>query len=360
MATNAAKRIGNRATAHRKAMVWSVLVIVLGAMVLPLTGYLYVGVQPVLAAEWQDNNPRSDYWGEVRREAEGYSTAELGPRGDAADVLIQGSGQNWREIRNGWVSNITPWFMALMLLAIGIFHIIHGRSRLEQPRSGETIERWTLFERTLHWFTAILFIIMAITGLSLLFGRAVILPWLGPAGFGAYAMFAKILHNYLGPLFSVGVVLIVLSWIRWNIPTRTDLQWFKRWGGMRKGKHASAGRMNGGEKVWFWFIATFGVAVCVTGVIMDFPGLGQSRATMQVSNIIHSVIGILWIAILFGHAYIGTLGTEGALEGMTTGEVSVEWARQHHDLWYEEVRQREATDGGEAPPAAEKPSAPRP
>ena len=35
--------------------------------------------------------------------------------------------------------------------------------------------------------------------------------------------------------------------------------------------------MNGGEKVWFWIIATFGVAVCVTGLILDFPNFEQTR-----------------------------------------------------------------------------------
>lgn len=344
MATNAVKQVSKRVAAHKKAMLWSVLVIVLSAMVLPLGGYVYVGITDAQAA-WQnqDQNPRADYWGSVRRGSGGYSTAEAGPDGQAAGILIQNGGQNWRQIRNGPVANIMPWFMLAMLVAIVLFHLIMGRSRLKEPRSGRTMRRWSLYARTLHWYTAILFILMAITGLSLLFGRAVIMPWLGKEGFAAYAMFAKYIHNFLGPLFTLGVLLIILSWMRWNLPSKVDWQWFKAF--LKKGEHAPAGRMNGGEKGWFWVVAIFGAAVCVTGLIMDFPGLGQGRGTMQVANVIHSVVGILWISILFGHIYIGTLGTEGALEGMTTGDVSEEWAKQHHDLWYEEEKGRQAAEG---------------
>ncbi|CSC36195.1 formate dehydrogenase%2C cytochrome B556 subunit [Vibrio cholerae] len=31
---------------------------------------------------------------------------------------------------------------------------------------------------------------------------------------------------------------------------------------------------------------------------------------------------------------------EGALEGMVTGKVDETWAKEHHDLWYEEVKRR--------------------
>jgi formate dehydrogenase subunit gamma len=95
------------------------------------------------------------------------------------------------------------------------------------------------------------------------------------------------------------------------------------------------------------------MAVCISGLALDFPNFVQSRETLQLANVIHAVCAMIWLAIAFGHMYIGTLGTEGAIEGMTTGYVSVEWAKQHHSLWYEGVSRR-----GEAASARKPASAP--
>src|SRR5699024_434977 len=146
-----------------------------------------------------------------------------------------------------------------------------------------------------------------------------------------WAGFSKVVHNYTGLLFTVCILLMIAMWIRDNLPRREDLTWFLKGGGMF-GKHASSGRMNAGEKLWYWFIAVGGLAVCITGLVMDFPNLVTDRQTFQFTNIVHGVLAIGWIGFFLGHVYIGTLGTEGAFEGMKTGDVSVEWAQQHHDI----------------------------
>lgn len=333
---------------HTRIMLWSAAIMLVGAMVLPLGGYVYVGLTGEAAAQaQQENNPRSKFWGAVRKSQEGYVSSQ-GPY--TTNTLIQNGGQNWRQYRNGPVSTYGPWVLAVSLLAIALFHIVsRGGVPLAEERSGRTVQRWSLFERCLHWFTAVLFIILAITGLSMLFGRAVLIPVLGSEGFAAWAQLALTLHNYLGPFFVVGVLIEILLWVRHNIPNATDIKWFAKGGGIVGKAHPSAGRMNGGEKVWFWIIATFGVAVCVTGLVLDFPNFGFSREDMQLANLIHAVTALIWIAVAFGHIYIGTAGTRGSLEGMTTGRVSVEWARQHHDLWYEEVKHT-AEDAGDRVP----------
>jgi len=324
---------------HARIMLWSILVILCGSMVLPLSGYVYVGLVDDSRAQstQSEANPRAAYWRAVR-EGDGGYVSSSGPY--TTNTLVANGGQNWRQIRNGPIATYGPWLMALMLVAIAAFHIgTGGGSKLEEPRSGKTVPRWSSFERTLHWLTATLFIIMAITGLSLLFGRAVLIPVLGSAGFGAWATVAMNVHNFLGPIFMVGILLEIVLWIRHNIPNATDIKWFAKGGGMFGKGHASAGRMNGGEKLWFWIIATVGlVVVCVSGLVLDFPNLGFSREDMQLANILHAIGAIIWITVALGHIYIGTLGTEGSLEGMTTGRVSEEWAKQHHDLWYEEVK----------------------
>ena len=355
----ATSKLSTTRTRHRRIFLWSLALILAGVTLFPLGGYVYVMFKPAYAQssaeqqqQQQQTNPRANYWRAVREGSQGYTSAS-GPY--TTNVLIQNGGQNWREVRNGPVSNYVPWILAVSVLAIGIFYFVVGPTRLEHRPSGAKVERWSLPERVLHWYTASLFILMAITGLSLLFGRAILIPWLGLEGFGAYAAFAVTLHNYLGPFFMVGVLLELISWFRYSIPNQTDVEWFKQGGGVVGHKHPSAGHMNGGEKIWYWFIATFGVAVCISGLALHFPNFVQSRETLQLANVIHAVCAMIWLAIAFGHMYIGTLGTEGAIEGMTTGYVSVEWAKQHHSLWYEQVSRR-----GEAPARKPAGAPPRP
>jgi len=177
-----------------------------------------------------------------------------------------------------------------------------------------------------------------LTGLSLLYGRAVLIPLLGHEGFSSYAMVAKTIHNYVGPLFMVGLVLMFFAWVRDNFPDPIDWQWLKEFGGMVGDRHPSACRFNAGEKIWFWLLMLVGSLVVVTGLVLDFPNFDQQREWLQVAHLIHATVALLLIAAALAHIYIGTLGTEGALEGMVTGRVDESWARQHHDLWYQEIR----------------------
>lgn len=336
----------NKRARAKKIALWSFLTIVLGAMLAPLSGYVYVALSnPAHAQAAEDNNPRSNYWRAVRDGLTGYSAV----KGQETNVLIQNGGHNWRQWRNGPIANYGPWLLALVVAACAVIYAVKGRLPVEGTQSGEKVLRWSLFERNLHWINAVMFIALAITGLSLLFGRAVLIPVMGPEGFAAWAEAGIAIHNLVGPVFILTTAIIIVVWIKHNFPNSNDIEWLKKGGGYwGKGKHPSAGRMNGGEKIWFWIIATFGVAVCVTGVILDFPNFGQSRDTMQLANLIHGACALIWIAVSIGHIFMGTLATEGAMEGMTTGYVSKEWAQQHHNLWYEEVKSSQTQPAGGA------------
>ena len=63
-------------------------------------------------------------------------------------------------------------------------------------------------------------------------------------------------------------------------------------------------------------------------------------AGMQAAQAIHGVVGGLFIAVMLAHIYIGTIGMEGAFEAMGTGEVDVNWAKQHHSLWLAQEQAR--------------------
>ena len=190
----------------------------------------------------------------------------------------------------------------------------------------------------MHWVTAISFVVLGISGVLLFFGKHFIKPIASVEVWGMVIYASKIAHNYIGPVFVIGLALMLIKWMKNNYFNEVDWKWFKAGGGLvPNGKHPDAGFCNGGEKVWFWLIATVGVVVSVTGLIMDFPLFDQTRQDMQIANLIHGIASLLLFAAAFGHIYIGTLGTEGAFEGMATGYVDETWAEQHHNLWYKDV-----------------------
>jgi formate dehydrogenase subunit gamma len=94
-------------------------------------------------------------------------------------------------------------------------------------------------------------------------------------------------------------------------------------------------------------VALLGLIVSASGLVLDFPNFDQTRNTMQVANIVHGVGALLFVLASFGHIYMGTIGTEGAYQAMKTGMVDETWAKEHHQLWYEEVKAGKRS-GGEA------------
>jgi len=286
----------------------------------------------------EQTNPRADFWRLVRNGVPGYTS--VSSEGHA--VLIQNGGENWRELRNLVIINITPWVIGLALVAMGVFHLVVGGDKLKEPRTGEMVERYRGWEIALHWYTAVLFIILAITGLSILLGRGQLIALFGHEGFASYLAVAKVIHNWSGPLFLAGVFLQAVAWWRDNIPRKRDFLWLKNMGGMiGNGPRPPTGKINAGEKGWFWLMIISSIAVGVTGFLLDFPIWGQDRLVMQVSDVIHGVAGVLFVTASFGHIYMGSVGAEGAFESMVHGKVDVAWAKQHSDLWLEEKRKEE-------------------
>ncbi|NHA15944.1 formate dehydrogenase subunit gamma [Thioalkalivibrio sp. XN279] len=334
---------GRKQRKVRRAL-WTVALVLGLSMILPLTGMLLTGDttgQAVAQQQSQDDaaalskaeQQRRDFWREARGGTSGYS-AVVGPE---TGVLIQSGGDVWRAVREGPILRYGGIGLIAVFAAIILFHLIAGTVKLEQ-RSGRTITRWTLFERVIHWYTAILFIILGITGLSLLFGRTVLSPWMGKEAFAAWAGLAKPIHDWLAVPFVIGLVLMMLPWIKESLPKAYDLTWLKMGGGyFDRSKHPPAGFVNAGEKIWYWLLFFGGIVLVVSGFYLLFPNFGWERSTMQLAHIAHAISGIALIAFSLGHMYLGTLGNQGTLEGMVSGQVDELWAKAHHNLWYEEV-----------------------
>ncbi len=255
---------------------------------------------------------------------------------ERASVLMQPAGrifQYFHEVLLHWIGAVVILGM-IGLLALG--YLIRGRIRIEDGRSGIKVSRFNAFERFAHWLTATSFVLLGLTGLNITFGKLVLRPVIGPEAFTAVAEIAKYIHNFVSFAFVAGLLLIIALFIKDNIPGKIDIEWVKQGGGMIKSKHAHAGRFNAGEKMVFWFAFWAGIAVSVSGFLLLFPFYVTNIFGMQIAQGVHALVAVLFVAVILAHIYIGTLGIEGAFEAMGTGEVDLNWAKEHHDIWLEE------------------------
>ncbi len=297
-----------------------------------------------------------------------YGTADITSTNPApaGDVVIQDGGMRWLEWRAGPLRSYGGYLLLGMLGALLLFYIIRGKIMIEGEKTGEKILRFKLIERIAHWTMAIPFILLAITGLSLLFGRVALIPLFGKEVFSPIAIAGKFVHNYVAWPFMLGVILSFVLWVWKNLPEKTDIGWILKAGGLfSKGVHPSAGKFNAGEKIVFWSVISFGVLISLTGLSLLFPyqlpffapvfgvlndlglpqlfGIGAldtalaPQEEMQFAQLIHAIIAFIYMAIIIAHIYLGSVGMEGALESMTKGSVETQWAKEHHDLWYEDV-----------------------
>lgn len=252
--------------------------------------------------------------------------------------LIQPQGQDWRAFHQQKLPLIGGALLIGMLLALVLFYTIRGRIRIDHGFSGQTITRFASLDRFTHWLTAGCFIILALSGLNVSFGRMVILPLFGPETFATLTAYGKLAHNYLAFPFMAGVALMFLLWVKDNIPNRIDVEWLKQGGGLfSKGKHPPAGRFNAGQKGVFWIVIAGGAAMSASGWFLLFPYLaGNGVTSMQFWTTIHAVIAVVFVAAMLAHAYIGSVGMEGAFDAMGSGEVDLNWAKEHHSLWVEQ------------------------
>jgi formate dehydrogenase subunit gamma len=314
---------------------WLLAVCLLLAWALPLHAADATSAQQ--QAERQQTQPGNNapMWRGVRQDQEHFTTN----RGPEAGVLIQSAGNTWRHLRNGPVTFYGGWLVVLVTAAILIFYKIKGPLALHDSPTGRLIQRFPPYERLIHWLTAGTFLVLAATGLAMLFGKHVLVPVIGHSLFGYLLVLGKNVHNLIGPLFAAATLAMITIWARDNVWDNIDSLWIRQAGGLLNGEHVPSGRFNFGEKTWFWIgVTILGLTVAATGFVLDFPNFGQGRADMQIANIIHAVTAITMLLLSLGHIYMGTIGVHGALDSMKTGYVDETWAREHHEQWYSDVK----------------------
>jgi formate dehydrogenase subunit gamma len=272
---------------------------------------------------------------------------------------LTSAGEAWRQVRNNW---ILPYGGSLLLIvagAIGIFYWRKGALGGHAANTGRQIERFTPFERSAHWLNAIAFVSLAISGVVMAFGKFFLLPVLGLTLFGWLSYALKNIHNFVGPLFAVSLVVVFITFVRDNLPAKGDLAWVLKGGGLLSGKEVPSHRFNAGEKIVFWGgVFALGLVVVVSGLVMNklVPGFGDTRGQMQIANMVHGVATVLMMAMFLGHIYIGSIGMKDSYKAMRTGYVDEAWAKEHHEWWYDDVKagkipaQRSVLPAHSAPP----------
>jgi formate dehydrogenase subunit gamma len=255
-----------------------------------------------------------------------------------AALLIQPQGRDFQHYHRTTLKWLGGIAIGGMLVVLILFYMIRGKVRIEAGPSGRTIERFNGVERFAHWLTASCFIVLGITGLNISFGRDLLLPLMGAEAFAAWSQWAKVAHNFLSFPFTLGVLLMLVLWIKDNIPNGDDVKWFAAGGGLVGHSHPPSRRFNGGQKVVFWATVLGGGAIAATGFIMMFPfQVVTTMEGMQLATQLHGIISLLMIALILAHIYIGSIGMEGAFAAMGSGKVDLNWAKEHHGLWVDEV-----------------------
>ena len=279
-----------------------------------------------------------------------------------AATMIQSEGDNWRAIRNGPFQRYSAIALLGMIAALLLFYAIRGRIRIDSGRSGRLLQRFGGIERFAHWLTASCFIVLALTGLNMIYGRDLIMPLLGKETFALITEYGKLAHNYLAFGFMVGLALMLVLWIRHNIPNQYDVVWLAKGGGLLSGEHPPAKKFNGGQKILFWLVIAGGISLSLSGIALLFPFqfdfFSATFATfnnwfalnlptdltplqeMQLNQMWHGIAGIFLTVVIIGHIYIGSVGMEGAFAAMGSGNVDSNWAKEHHSVWVKEHKRK--------------------
>jgi len=306
----------------------------------------------------------ADVWRSIR-----YN--EIDPRiqspGPANEVMIQDAGMPWYQLREGPIITYGGGAILGFLALLVVFYFVRGKIMIDGGPAGTTIQRFKAIERFGHWLLAGSFIALGITGLLTLMGRSFLILVIGHDAFATIAAGSKWVHNNIAWSFMLGLVMTFVMWIAHNIPNKLDWQWLKAGGGIFTKGHPSAKKFNAGQKIIFWTVMVLGASVSLSGLSLLFPFhmpmfadtfgiinsiIGTSFPTeltpheeMQYANIWHSIVAFVMMLAIIAHIYIGSIGMEGAFDAMGNGQVDLEWARQHHDLWVAEVEAKQGKGG---------------
>ena len=339
-------------------------------------GLLVLTVSPAMAQSggqvpggWSGSTSDTEFWRAIRK---GVSGSVSIPDKKAAQ-LVQSDGDELRAFRNGKMATLGGVAIVIMILVLYLFYVLRGKIRIDSgpDQFGRTIQRFNSLERFTHWLTASSFIILALTGLNLIYGKLFLPALIGDQAFATLSMWGKMSHNYIAWAFMLGIVMMFVLWVKDNIPGPTDLKWLAMGGGLfSEGVHPPAKRFNAGQKMIFWAVIVGGGSLSTSGLALLFPfELPMFAETFKIMNMVgfnfptvlsplqetqyalmwHGVVALGMIVITIAHIYIGSVGMEGAIDAVADGQVDRNWAQEHHGLWVKKLDNQGSVDGGNQP-----------
>jgi formate dehydrogenase gamma subunit len=200
------------------------------------------------------------------------------------------------------------------------------------------ILRTPLIVRFCHWCMVCLFILTALSGLSLFFPSIKL--------FGLFLgtpQLVRALHPIIGCVVFVLLMFMFFKLARHNIPNKQDIIWLKNFKSVIMGKEEGIpiGKYNVGQKFLFWCIMSLIFVLCITGLIMWRQYISDyfPVQVVRIAIFFHSFAAIALILLAIGHAYMA-IWVKGSIKGMITGYVSRAWARKNHSTWYEEEMEK--------------------
>ncbi len=260
------------------------------------------GVDPLMLQT--DRWPgRADFWRDVRNGAEGTVNQ---PSPWHRGVLIQLTGADWGSVRTDIVATYGKQLVAITAAVLVAFLMLQGRLR----GAAGTLARWAghfrNLERLAYGTTAVSFLLLGGTGLTILYGRRMIAPLVGKDAFATMALSAKQIHDMVSWTFMLGVALLVLVWIRNHVPAGGRFRFWRS--APRTPDPAALPRPLGStEHLVFWSAVGGGIVVSYSGLALLFPLALVELQKMQIMQIVHSVSSLTLAALIFGHVLIASI-----------------------------------------------------
>lgn len=224
----------------------------------------------------------------------------------------------WRESS---LKPASPWLVGALVVACLLHCVTFGRRRAAAEVPGPLVKRYSCCERVGHAFGMATFVVLGITGAAFLLGPSC------PLGPGA-----RTLHTVAGVVFAIALVAIIALWLRDARLSPEDRLWFRHLGGyLGYSGRLPAGKLNAGQKLYFWLVALTGLGLVATGIVMAWGK--PSAAWSPFVYTLHDVLALLMILGVLAHFYLAVVANPGALRGVIDGEVPADWARKHHPDW---------------------------
>ncbi|RAX57875.1 formate dehydrogenase subunit gamma [Helicobacter monodelphidis] len=242
-----------------------------------------------------------------------------------------GDGTGWGELFTFLQANyFSSIFLAIIIcvpLAFLGHYILIGQRKFQHGKSIKVFSSYNIF---VHWFTAIPFVMICLTGLVMVFGDKL--------GGGNFVKFARDVHAIATCIFAPFGILMFLMWFKDSLPRTYDIKWFMIMGGYlsKENRPIPAGKFNAGQKMWFWVATLGGACMVISGAFLFFQA--SDLDTLRVLAIVHNVVGFIIIALLITHIYMSVFAIEGALGSILNGNMGEEEIAILHSYYYEEIK----------------------